>query len=261
MVVLSDGPDPVERILSSGRKLDEYDYEILVSQLLNRSENDVAQLIRRLPWTNMTPDQIIRLFHELETYQEELAVGVSLSGFNAHELIDLVEGISVKAVKNLVPALRKVFPEAQFSLEDLELLVGLPKSEAVMLLRLAGPPVDLDRRQVLSEFRDGPEKVRQVLLHACSTADFFPELFQEAWSIDPGLVKRQMKLLHANDVGPFVHAAQEDKVLPIAIGGKEADLQFQGRELNSAFKSLSAAKKKAVMKYFENLKKSESAAG
>jgi Family of unknown function (DUF6178) len=253
IVVLSDGPDPIERVLTSNEKLDEFDYEILVSQLLSRSENEVDLLIRRIPWANLSPNQIIRLFHELEEWQEELATGVSLSGFNAHELIDLVEGISVKALKNLIPALRDAFSEAHFSLEDLELLVGLPKSEAVTLLRLAGPPVDLDERQVLVEFRDGSEKIRQALFHSCSTADFFADLFQEVWSIDSAFVKRQMKSVHTEDVGPFIQAALEDQEMPVRPEGKDLELQFRSRELNSVFKSLSATKRKAVAKYFEGL--------
>jgi hypothetical protein len=207
----------------------------------------------------MTPDQIIRLFHELEPYQADLATGVSLTGFSAHELIDLVEGVSVKALKKLIPALRNVFGETGFNLEDLELLAGLPKSEAVLLLRLAGPPVDLDKSQVLTEFRDGSESVRQILLHSCSTADFFADLFQEAWSIDSGFVKREVKLVHTGDIGPFIHAAQEDMAMPLGTGDQEPELQFRSKELNILFKSLAAGKRKAVKKYFESLAGSEAA--
>jgi hypothetical protein len=253
MVVLSDGPDPVYRILSSGQTLDEFDFEILVSQFLNRPEKEVGSLIEHLPWNNMTPDQIIRFFHELEMYQEELASHVSLAGFDAHELIDLIEGVSLKALRKLMPALRSTFEKHGFSLEDLELLAGLPRTEALTLLRLAGPPEDLDERQVMLEFKDGSDKVRQVLFHSCSTAGFFSDLFHEAAHIDPAFVRRQVKLVPSAEIGPFLRSAQEGEVKIVKRGDKEPELQFQSKTLNSVFKSLSAAQRKAAVKFFEKL--------
>lgn len=257
MVVLSEGPDPIYRILSTGEMLDEYDFELLMSQFLNRPEKEVRPLIERLPWTSMTPDQIIRFFHELEGFQEDLASHVSLSGFNSHELIDLIEGVSLKALRKLIPALRRVFRQTPFSLEDLELLAGLPRAEALILLRLAGPPADFDRRQVLIEFKDGSERVRHVLFHACSSADFFPDLFHEAASIDPAFVRQQVKLVPSTDIGPFLYAAQEGKPKIVKRGEKGAELQFPSKSLSSIFKSLSAAKKKAAVQFFESLASDE----
>ncbi|HMK35992.1 MAG TPA: DUF6178 family protein [Desulfomonilaceae bacterium] len=253
MVVLSDGPDPINRILASGQKLDEFDFELLIGHLLNRSDKEAVQLIEHLPWSNMTPDQIIRLFHELEPYQEILAARVSLAGFGAHELIDLIEGISLKSLRKLIPAVRKAFAEARFSLEDLDLLAGLPRSEAVMLLRLAGPPVDVDKRGILREFNESSHKIRHVLFHACSAADFFADLFQEAWSVDPDFVRREIKLVPAPDIGPVLRSAEEETVKIVRTGEKEPELLFHTPELNVVFKSLPAGKKKSAFKFFEKL--------
>ena len=49
---------------------------------------------------------------------------------------------------------------------------------------MAQPPSDYDSAQILIRFREGSEALRQVIFYACIKADFFPQLFQEAWSVD-----------------------------------------------------------------------------
>ncbi|MBI5248314.1 MAG: hypothetical protein HY912_02365, partial [Desulfomonile tiedjei] len=126
LVMLSGAPDPLYRILSQREMMDEFDFEMLLSQMMSLPEDRVPGIIERLPWNRMIPDQVIRLFHSLEQYQEGMAVQVELEGFTAAELIDLLEGLTPQALHKLVPALKKPFTDAEFTLEDLEILAGLP---------------------------------------------------------------------------------------------------------------------------------------
>ncbi len=184
LVVLSDVPDPIDRILSSEGALDEFDFEMVVDQFTRKSKTEALKLAKHLPWERLLPDQTIRLFQEFDAYQEIFASKAVLSNFSAHELVDLVEEVDADVFKKLLPALDGSISERQFTLEDLELFSTLPKSEASILLRMAQPPSDYDSAQILIRFREGSETLRQVIFYACIKADFFPQLFQEAWSVD-----------------------------------------------------------------------------
>ena len=84
LVLLSDVPDPVDLILNTRSTPDEFDFEIIVEKLSAGSRLKTRKtLVRRLPWQYMTPDQIVRLFHQFHDYHELFAANVSLTGFNA----------------------------------------------------------------------------------------------------------------------------------------------------------------------------------
>lgn len=251
LIILSDGPDLVKRVLSGEGMLDEFEFETLLDRLLSLPEAEAQQIIEQLPWRRMVPDQIVRLFHQAQNYQLLMAKSTSLTGFSALDLLDLLEGIDYAVLKALLPALERALAQARFTLEDLELLAGLPATEASQLLKMAKPPVDLEPRRILLEFKDGSERIRQVLFSSCMGSEIFPELLAEAWAVDPNFVKRQLKALPAAQIGPFFASAAPTQ-LPKVITSKknEPELDFRSKMLNALFRSLSKGKQGAVVKFF-----------
>jgi hypothetical protein len=251
LLFLSEGPDPLKRILSGEGMLDEFEFETLLDRLLIFSEAEASQVIERLPWRRMAPNQIVRLFHHAQTYQGLIAKSVSLEAFTALDLVDLLEELDPDVVKNLLRSLQKALAKASFTLEDLELLAGLPDPEASVLLRMANPPADLELTQILVEFRDATERMRQVLFASCMGSEIFPELLAEAWSIDPDFVKRQLKALPPAQIGPFFDSATPNRRPKVVTSkSKDPELDFGSKMLNSLFKSLSKGKKGAAVKFF-----------
>ena len=251
LVILSDVPDPINRLLSSDEALDEFDFEMLLNQLLSLTGTDALKLIEKLPWNRMTPEHVIGLFHQAHPFQRAFAEKISLMGFSALELLELLEEVDSEVFKKLTPVLEKFIRETYFSLEDLETLAALPHSEASSLLRMANPPADYDAKQVLEEFREASDKIRQVLFHSCLRADFFPQLVELAWSIDANLVKREVKTIPASQIGPFLSAAGgHEPKFASKLGSEESTLQFESKDLDSLFRSLPATKKKAAVKFF-----------
>ncbi|MGB6066584.1 MAG: DUF6178 family protein [Desulfomonilaceae bacterium] len=252
LVILADAPDPINRLLSSDEILDEFDFEMLLNQLLSLPEKDAFKLIEKLPWERMTPEQIIRMFHQAHSFQEAFAKNIFLTGFSAVELLELVEAVNHEVFEDLTSALEKFLGETTFTLEDLEILATLPHSEAATLLRMAAPPAECDAKRALEEFRDASDKVRQILFHSCMRADFFPQIFELAWSIDPNFVKREVKTIPAARIGQFLLAAADGHTPKVESkkGSGEEKLQFASKDLNSLFRSLPMTKKKAAMKFF-----------
>lgn len=251
LVVLSDVTDPVNRILSSHEMVDEFEFEVLVEQLLARAEVDAALLIRKMPWRRLTPAQIVRMFHEVGTYQEIFAEDVALTGFSGGDLVDLLDGLDQPVVKKMLPVLREAFASANFSLEELELISVMPHSEAVSLLKAANPPEGMEDRRILWEYKDGPARVRRVLLFSCLRSRVFPELFSEAWSLDPDFVKQEIKSVPAAEIGAFLRAAAgADRPTITDSDKKEPSLRFRSRDLNGLFRSLPVSKKRAAVKFF-----------
>jgi hypothetical protein len=252
MLILSGGPDPIQRILLGEDFLDEFEFELLVERILTLPEGEAKQIIGQIPWRRMNPNQIIRLFQQSEAYQPLMAKRVPLTGFTALELVDLLEGTEAAIVKAMLPSLEKALADAEFALEDLELLAGLPDDEALQILNLAKPPADLDLSQILLEFKDGSERTRKVLFWACKGREPFDELLDEAWAVDPEFVKRQVKLLPAAQVGPFfASAAKNRKPKVVTEKGQEAGLDFRSKMLNELFGALPKTKKKAAVKFFQ----------
>jgi len=251
LVILSDVPDPINRLLSSDETLDEFDFEMLLNQLLSLTGTDAFKLTEKLPWNRMTPEQVIGLFHQAHPLQRAFAENISLTGFSALELLELLEEVDSEVFKKLMPVLEQFLHETHFSLEDLETLAALPHSEASSLLRMANPPAECDAKQVLEEFREASDKIRQVLFHSCLRADFFPQLVELAWSIDANLLKREVKTIPASQIGPFLLAAGGHKPkIAGKSGSEESTLQFESKDLNSLFRSLPATKKRAAVKFF-----------
>jgi hypothetical protein len=150
-----------------------------------------------------------------------------------------------------MPTLGRAFREVHFTFEELEQLAALPYEEAPTLLKMANPPVDLDKKHLLMEFKDGSDRLRQVLFYACWGSDLFPELVNEAWAIDPEFVKRQVKNLPASEIGPFfLFAATVRKPKIPKADAKDPQLNFQPKLLNTLFKSLPVTKRRAAVKFF-----------
>ena len=260
LAIISDVPDPIDRILSSEGPLDEFDFELLVDEFTRRSEDEAAELAQRLPWGRLVPDQTIRLFQEFDSYHEIFASKALLVNFSAHELVDLVEEVTADIFEKLLPALRDAIGNRQFTLEELELFGTLPKSEASLLLRMAQPASDYDGTQILNRFREGSEVLRQVIFYSSINGDFFSDLFQEAWTTDSNFVKKLVKSLSSSEIGPFLLAASGRK--PRLIKGskrKTPDLQFGLKGLDSLFRALPSIKKTAAIKFFSSHTKSEPA--
>ncbi len=257
MVILSDAPEPMERILTSGQMVDEFDFELVISQLATRPPVEARELVKRLPWRNFLPEQTIRLFHEVEQYQEELAESATLFDFIPSQLVDIIEELNPKATKKFMPTLRKALDAAQFSMEDLELLAGISLADTWSLVRMAGPPVDYDLGQALSEFKTGVERSRRTVFHAAVRAGYFPSFFQEAWLFDSAFVKKQVKFIPTGEIGQFI-----ERLLPrgeeptVTKGAADAELEFRTREANDFFKSLPVGKRKAAVKYFQKKQQS-----
>jgi len=251
LVILSDSPDTLKRILEGSENLDELDFEVLLDQLLGLPEEVASRLVKEFRWTRLSPGQIIRLFDQLQPYQALLGRHVDLVGFSAVELVELLEGVRPEALNDMLPSLRKAFDRVAFTREDLDQLAALHHPDPSTFLKMAKPPVDLDRKQVLLEFRDGSERLRHVLFYACWGSDLFPDLLHEAWSVDPEFVRRQVKNLSTADIGPFfLYAAGGRKPKILKPDSKTPELEFQPKLLNGLFKSLPAGKKKAAIRFF-----------
>jgi len=251
LLILSDGPDLVKRVLSGDGMLDEYEFEMLVDRLLSLSETEAQRIVTKLPWRRMVPNQIVRLFHQVAAHHVLMAKKVSLTGFSAMDLVELLEGLEPHVQSALLPSVERVLGQARYTLEELELLARLPLSETSALLRAAGSPVNMELRQILLEFRDGSERIRQVLFSSCVGSEIFPEVLAEAWSIDPVFVKRQLKELPAPQIGPFFASASPNEQPSVVTSKKnEPELDFQSKMLNALFKSLSKGKKQSAVKYF-----------
>jgi hypothetical protein len=251
LVILADTPDPLNRILSSDGPVDQFDFEFLVEQLLKRSEGDVEELVKRLPWKRLMPLQIITLFQRAHPYQAILAGHVSLAGFSTGELVDLLEEVDTRAFKKMLPALKEILSGSRLPLDELRLFAGLPQREASKLLRIAGPPAEMDPRRLLIEYDEGSETVRRVLIFSCWGSEYFAELLAEAWAIDPDFIKKQIRTIPPSEIGDFFHSAAGVRPPKVVVGKKgERHVKFSAPELNSLFKWLPESKKRAVVKYF-----------
>jgi hypothetical protein len=252
LVILSDAPDPVERILSGSDEVDEFDFELLVNRVVSRPESEARSTLLRFPWARLSAEQIVRLFHELSQYQEELARTVPLNGLTAEHLIDLLDEISQEAMQVILPRLPEAFSEASFTLEDLRILAGMPHGEGPALLRMAGPPADLEEKHILREFKDGSATLRRILFHACrNDSHAFPELFAEAWSIDPSFVKKEVRDLNNAELASFFLAVGGGRSPEVTKKGKRPTVTvFHPSELNMLYRSLSAKRKQAIMEFF-----------
>ncbi len=252
MVILSDAPDQLERILRAAGDLDEFDFEVLISQLLSRPDSEAPIILDRIPWEKVPPHQVVRLFHESERLQILCAPKIQFEPFTPGDLIELLEGLDARVIALMQPALAKALPTMQFSLDELASLVEILPANGMELLKAVSPPEEYDAKRITREFREGNEKIRKALFYAVLGTDFFPDLFIEAWSMDPSLVKKLTKHIPASQIGQvFFEACGRcaPKIIPKADKG-QSTLNFPSDALNAFYRSLPAKKKKAALHFF-----------
>jgi hypothetical protein len=250
IVILSDKLDELEQLVTPSGGFDEFEFETLVERLSGLTERGLRDVVVHLPWESLTPDQIIRLFHDLRPHQKMLGKYVRLREFSGPELIDLLECMDNDSIRTIVPKVKEALASISLELEDLETLASLPEIDQYGVLRSVAPP-QLDRGQALIEFRDGSLRIRKILFQSCIGAEFFPDLFFEAWAMDPKFVKREVRSLSVSEIGPFLHSVS-GHLPPKAVKSShgEFELEFSSNELNSFYKSLPASKKKAAIRFF-----------
>ncbi len=250
IVILSDKLDELEQLVTPSGGFDEFDFETLVERLSGLPEAGLRDVVVHLPWESLTPDQIIRLFHDLRPHQKMLGKYVRLREFSGPELIDLLECMDNVSIRTVVPKVKEALAGISLELEDLETLASLPEIDRYGVLRSVAPP-QLDRGQALIEFRDGSLRIRKILFQSCIGAEFFPDLFFEAWAMDPKFVKREVRSLSVSEIGPFLHSVS-GHLPPKAVKSShgEFELEFSSNELNSFYKSLPASRKKAAIHFF-----------
>jgi hypothetical protein len=248
LAILTGVPDSLDRILAAQSTPDEFDFEFLVERLAGLHGEDAHAVIDRLPWKVMLPGQVIGLFHRFHDHHKRFCKHVSMSGFNAVELLDLLESLEQAALKTLKPEIKRVLASGKFTLEELELLVAPPHTELLSLLLSARLREDTDVKHVMLEFREGTRRHRQVILYSCVNSDFFPMFFSEAWGTDPDFIRRQIKAVPPSQVGAFLLAAVGGRKPSVIESTKKIpDLDFQSEEVNELFNSLPAGKKMQVI--------------
>ncbi|MGO8878124.1 MAG: DUF6178 family protein [Desulfomonilaceae bacterium] len=250
IVILSDKLDELEQLVTTSGGFDEFEFETLVERLAGLPVTDLQNVVEHLPWESLTPDQVIRLFHDLRPHQKMLGEYVRLGEFSGPEFIDLLECMDNDSIKAIVPKIKEAIAVISLELEDLETLASLPEIDQCGVLRAVAPP-QLDRGQALVEFRDGSLRIRKILFQSCIRAEFFPDLFFEAWAMDPKFVKREVRSLSVSEIGPFLDSVSSH--LPPKAdksSNGEFELEFSSNELNSFYKSLPASKKKAAIRFF-----------
>jgi hypothetical protein len=250
IVILSDKLDELEQLITTSGGFDEFEFETLVERLAGLPVTDLENVVAHLPWESLTPDQVIRLFHDLRPHQKMLGEYFRLGEFSGPEFIDLLECMDNDSIKVIVPKIKEALAVISLELEDLETLASLPEMDQCGVLRAVAPP-QLDREQALVEFRDGSPRIRKILFQSCIRAEFFPDLFFEVWAMDPKFVKREVRSLPVSEIGPFLDSVSSHLPPKAAKSSNgEFELEFSSNELNSFYKSLPASKKKAAIRFF-----------
>lgn len=252
LVILSDAPNQLDAIFSASGLMDEFDFEVLVGYLQSHSDQEMSEIIGRIPWDRLTPSQMAKIFHESERIQMLCAPKITFAEFSPSDLIDFLEGFGARVVSLMSPALAQALPNMKFTLDEMASLVEILPVSATHLLKALQPPADYDVKRLVREYRLGGTKIRTALFYACMGTDFFSELFIEAWSEDPDLVKRLTKHISASEIGEMIFDAC-GRCTPeiISAGGKgDKTLNFSSEALNTFFKSLPAKKKKATLHFF-----------
>jgi hypothetical protein len=250
IVILSDKLDELEQLITTSGGFDEFEFETLVERLAGLPVTDLENVVAHLPWESLTPDQVIRLFHDLRPHQKMLGEYFRVGEFSGPEFIDLLECMDNDSIKVIVPKIKEALAVISLELEDLETLASLPEMDQCGVLRAVAPP-QLDREQALVEFRDGSPRIRKILFQSCIRAEFFPDLFFEVWAMDPKFVKREVRSLPVSEIGPFLDSVSSHLPPKAAKSSNgEFELEFSSNELNSFYKSLPASKKKAAIRFF-----------
>ncbi|MFH0822884.1 MAG: DUF6178 family protein [Pseudomonadota bacterium] len=252
LVILQDRPDPISRIIDSDEPLDEFDFEMLVEGIAGRLQDEALGLITRLPWERLVSAQVLRLFQEFPMYHEALAESASIKSLNALELVELLEILPEQVILGLLPKVTRVVSEGEYTLDDLRLILDLPRKEVWSLIRCAGPPRDYPVEQMIRDYADAPEKVRTIFLVTGWGTDPFPELFREAWNSNRDHVKKVLKNFPPSEIGPFLESAGgPTRPEVLSTDEKNPKMHSDVKEINELFKSLPITKKRAATRYFK----------
>ncbi len=252
MVLIADTQGHVDRILSSQRSLDEFEFESILDRLLRTQSAEAESIIAKLPWVHLRPDQVVRLFHDARNYQSVLAERASIDSFSTEEIIDLIESLDGSTLEMMMPQIGKKMSCLDLSLEELEILASLHHEKIDGLFRFCNPPVDLDKNKILSEFKNGGLRIRKALFNCCVNSDVFRDLFEEAYAMNQEFIKKETRLIPANEIGPFLLSASGGSP-PQSVQSEKGDdsIRFESKQLTSFFNSLPASKKKAAIKFFK----------
>lgn len=250
IAILSDKLDELEQLVTASGGYDEFDFENLIERLARLPESGIAALAPHLSWRSLMPDQLVRLYHDMGPYQKIFSKYVYLKEFTGPQLIDLLETMNSDSLKAIVPKVKDALANISLEFEDLKTLLSLPDVERYELSKMVATP-QLEREQALSEFKDGGPKIRRMLFHSCRNAEFFHDLFFEAWAMDPQFVKREIRSLSVSEIGPFLNLLSGN-VMPKILYNEmnEPEIEFASEELNNFYKSLPATKKKAAIRFF-----------
>jgi hypothetical protein len=254
MLIVEDPQGHVDRILSSDRPLDEFEFESILERLIRLPRAEGEILAEKIPWSHLRSDQIVRLFHDARDYQQLFANQVDTDFLDTEELIDFIESLDANTLNILFPKIKHSVNRLEFRLEQLEILTALHQDKIEILLRYCGPPVDLDKNKILSEFKDAGLRIKKALFNSCVDSDIFQYLFEEAWAINPDFVKKEAKSIPGSEIGQLLFSASGKSMPEIMDSGSVgANLKFSSKQLNSFFNSLPITKKRAAVKFFRNL--------
>lgn len=253
LAILSDTFDEFDQLGMQSGKMDEFEYENLINKMARMSEAEMINLLSLMSWEALTPDQIIRLFHDFGPHHGKFVEYVSLREFSGAELIDLMETIEPSSLKELIPKIKEALASVSLDLEDMEVISSIGEIDSLELLRASAPP-QLEKGQALLEFRYGNPRIRKILFHSCIGAEFFHDLFLEAWNMDPHFVKREVRSISPREIGRFLELAS-GRVRPavVAVENDEFQLQLTDKDISNFFDSLPTTKKKAAIRHFLKL--------
>ncbi len=255
MALVADSEGHVERILSSDRPLDEFEFESMLDKLLRLPTAEAENLAKKISWNHLKVDQIIRLFHDARAHQPLFAKHVQIGRFSTDELIDLIESLEPDTFTAMLPEIRERLPQLDLRLEDIEILSNLHQDKIESLWRSCNPPIDLDKGKILSEFKDSGLKLKKALFNSCIRSPLFQDLFEEAWAMDPEFVKKEARSMTAAEIQQFLMSASGGVMPELQDTAKQENtLKFASRQLSSFFSSLPVSKKKAAIKFFLNLR-------
>jgi hypothetical protein len=252
IAIIQDEPKPLERIFSSSESVDEYDFELLLEQVNSTPIERLVDIELKIPWKRMTPDQIITFFHTISPeIQARFADKVDLGNFNSAEMLDLIDELEDESIGLMAPKLVARAELIDFSMEDLDLIGGAVQGKTYkrLLLLAAGPPSELKKDEIISEFVDGGQRQKDILMSACERSGFFGELVMEAWEAEPDYVKKYLKSLKPQEAAIFLERAMAGAKPAIkAPKGKTPTITFRKKHLNEIYKSLPKSKKTAALK-------------
>ena len=253
LAILSDTFDEFDQLGMQSGKMDEFEYENLINKMARMSEAEMINLLSLMSWEALTPDQIIRLFHDFGPHHGKFVEYVSLREFSGAELIDLMETIEPSSLKELIPKIKEALASVSLDLEDMEVISSIGEIDSFELLRASAPP-QLEKGQALLEFRYGNPRIRKILFHSCIGAEFFHDLFLEAWNMDPHFVKREVRSISPREIGRFLELASgRARPAVVAVENDEFQLQLTDKDISNFFDSLPTTKKKAAIRHFLKL--------